>query len=491
MKLKSVRFLVSIILIMAVLWACNPFRPQIRKSPQGRIPKTFSLYSRDVKGPQRWWETFEDSELNALVDEALSESFTIRGAWARLRQAKAVVVQAGADLYPALKGTAGLAQDWQKITAGSGNTRAIGGNGSERTAWQQKRSLSLGLIASYELDLWGRVRSGREAKRLEASATREDLCAAAVSIAAEVTTRWIGIISRRMHKALLREQLRTNRIYLELVELRFRKAMASALDVYQQRQVVAGIKAKIPLVEVEERLLSHELALLMGKLPRSTLKISRPALPILEEPPSAGLPADLLAHRPDIRAAGLRLRAADWHVAAARADRLPAITLSAKAILGPDKLNLLFDNWLLNLALSLASDLAVPIFDGNRRAAEVDRTRAVVDERLWVYREKVLRGIKEVEDALVREAKQREHLKALDLQIGEARMALNEARERYRKGIADYLPVLTQLLSFLTLERARIDMQAGLLEARVALYRSLGGSWPQKTLLEKKDRSDG
>lgn len=508
MKLQFVRFLVSIVLMMTILWACNPFRPQIRKSPQGPMPKTFSLYSHNAKGPQKWWEMFKDPELNALVDEALSENFTIRQAWARLKQVNAVVVQAGAGLYPDLKVTAGSTYEWRKTwteeqsaaatggaesgssTGGADSGSSKGGTDSERFSSQvySTLSLSLGLISSYELDLWGRIRSEQEAARLEASATREDLYAAAVSTAAEVTLRWIRIISQRMHKSLLQDQLRTNETYLELVELRFRKAMASALDVYQQRQVVAGIKARIPLVEAEERLLSHQLALLMGKLPQSPLKISRVALPLLKEPPSTGLPADLLAHRPDIRAAGRRLRAADWQVASARANRLPAITLTAKALLDPVKLDLIFDNWMLNLAMSLAAGITAPLFDGNRRAAEVDRTRAVVDERLLIYRERVLAGIKEVEDTLVRETKQREHLKALDTQIDQARMALNEARERYRKGISDYLPVLTQTLSFLTLKRDRIDKQAGLLEARVALYRSLGGSWAEEGLMEKKGR---
>ena len=333
----------------------------------------------------------------------------------------------------------------------------------------------MGLTSSYEIDLWGRIRSEHEAARLEATASGEDVRAAAITVAAEVAERWIGVISQRMQKRLLLRQLQTNQTYLDLVELRFRKAMLSALDVYQQRQVVSGVKAQIPLVEAQEKMLLYELALLLGKPPGSPMTISRRELPELKEIPAPGIPADLLANRPDIRAAGLRLRAADWQVAAARANRLPSLTLTANTMVGPAKVDLVFDNWL----LSLASNLVAPILDGNRRAAEVDRTEAVVDERLWAYREKVLTGIKEVEDVLVLEEKQRAHIRALETQIQNAERALDEAREQYRKGIADYLPVLTQLLSVQRLERDLIEKRAQLLLDRVGLYRALGGTWIQ------------
>jgi NodT family efflux transporter outer membrane factor (OMF) lipoprotein len=273
----------------------------------------------------------------------------------------------------------------------------------------------------------------------------------------------------------LERQLATNLTYLELVELRFRKSMVSALDVYQQKQIVERVKAEIPLVEAQEQLLLHELALLLGKPPRAAIQISSETLPSLSEIPATGLPADLLAARPDVRSAGLRLQEADWRVAVARADRLPAISLSANAGYEAAQLDLLFNNWI----LKLAGNFSAPVFDAGRRRAEVDRTRAVVDERLAKYRETVLTAIKEVEDALVSESKQREHIKALEMQTEAARKALEQAVLRYRKGIASYLPVLTQLLTVQGLERDLIQRQSELVIDRVSLYRALGGTWTQ------------
>jgi multidrug efflux system outer membrane protein len=459
---KNPGILIILITIVVMLASCS-LKPQVREKPEGELPKSFSLAPKEADRPERWWETFQDPELNHLVEQAFSGSLTLKEAWARLKQAQAVAIQAGASLYPDLSLTTGASRSRQRTDRGS----------SLGSSTHTIEDYSIGLISGYELDLWGRIRSEQQASLLEATATREDLNTAAMTLAAEVTENYLSILSQRMQKRLLEEQLKTNLIYLELVELRFRKSMASALDVYQQRQIVEQIKTKIPPVEATEALLMHELALLLGKLPLTAIPISGETLPEATEIPATGLPADLLATRPDVRAAGLRLQGADWDVAAARANRLPAIRLSAGASYGAGELDLLFDNWM----MVLAGNLTAPLFDGNQRAAEVDRTRAVADEKLSAYRRTVLTAIKEVEDALISEEKQRQHIDALDRQIIAARNALNEARERYRKGMNDYLPVLTQLLAVQGLERDIIQQKTQLLSYRVSLYRALGGAW--------------
>lgn len=448
--------------ILITVVSCMPFKPKARVSPAGELPKTFSLYTAESAPINRWWEEFNDAELDTLIDTALSGNFTLKEAWARLNQARALAVQAGAALYPDLTGTAGASYARERTQNGSAKT-------------ESSDNYSLGIVSSYELDLWGRIRSERESALLETSAVREDVNAAAMTLAAEVANRWISILSQKMQKQLLQRQLKINLLYLELTELRFRNAMVSALDVYQQKQIVESVRAEIPLVEAREQLLRHELAALLGKPPLAFLSITREDLPMPTELPATGLPADLLSARPDLRAAGMRLKAADWQVAAARANRLPAISLTAQARYGDSDMDVLFDNWL----LSLAGNLTAPIFDGSRRAAEVDRTKAVADENLAAYRQTVLTAIKEVEDALISESKQREHIKGLEKEADTAQKALVEAGNRYRNGLTDYLPVLTQLLTFQGLERDLIQQKTNLLITRVNLYRALGGTWTE------------
>lgn len=462
MRLNRPRVVLLLILMFFGAVGCSPFKPKIRESPEGELPPTFSLYTSEREHPNNWWEEFGDPELNILVQEALSGSLSLKVAWARLKQARSLAVQAGSGLYPEVG-----------LTAGGSYSRRRTENDAGAVMRKSVKEFSLGLAGSYELDLWGKIRSEREAALLEATATLEDYNTAATTLSAEVTERWIGIISQRIQKRLLEKQLETNQTYLELIELRFQKGMVSTIDVYQQRQLVAEVKAQIPLVEAQEQLLLHELALLLGKPPRTPLKISRETMPAPQTVPTTGLPADLLSNRPDVRAAGLRLRAADWQVSAARANRLPTISLSATGSFGAADLALLFQNWI----LSLAGNLVTALMDGNRRAAEVDRTRAVADENLILYKETVLTAIKDVENALISEKKQQEHIDSLEIEIDAAGKALVEARERYLKGIDDYLPVLTQIQTVQKLERDLVQQQAVLNVYRISLYRALGGSW--------------
>ena len=290
----------------------------------------------------------------------------------------------------------------------------------------------------------------------------------------------------QMQTKLIRKQLESNKTSLELVELRFRKSQATALDVYQQRQAVANTEARIPLAELREQLLRNELAALLGRADFQSLEIYAEELPSIGKLPTIGIPAEVLANRPDVRQAGLKLRSADWSVSAARADRLPAIRLSASGDYASADISDLFDDWYANLI----GNITGPIFEGGRRKAEVKRTRAVVDERLAAYRETVLNAMKEVEDALISEQKQQDYLVALDRNVELSRHSYNEALNRYRNGLSQYLPVLVELVSLQALERDRVAAHYDLLQTRINLYRALGGSWTDELNPVERPTSD-
>ena len=456
--------LIRLMIIAALLgmWGCTVFTPEKRLTPADELPPAFSLYSQTESRPAAWWARFGSPELERLVTRALGHNFSIREAKARLDQARAVAAETGAQRLPQLE---------MEAEAATLRTR------TERSGETSAQEYSLGIGAGYEIDLWGRVASELQAARLDRAAVAEDLFTASMSVAGEVAQAWLGIIGQRMELEILEQQLETNRTLQELVDLRFRKGMVSALDVYQQKQAVAGITASIPLVRLQETELSHQLTYLLGNPPKTDLNIGADKFPELKALPAIGIPADLLANRPDVRAAGLRLRSADWSVAAARADRLPALRLTAQAAYSSNEVQTLFDNWILNLMGSLTG----PIFDGNRRKAEVLRTRAVARERVAAYGKVVFAAVKEVEDALVRETRHREHLSALEQELTVSQSALREARERYMRGLNDYLPVLTQLLSNQRLERDILQMKRQLISDRIDLYRSLGGQWETDT----------
>jgi len=433
------------------------------------VPPSYTINDAISEPQKRWWESFGDTELNSLVAEALADNQTLAAYWARLGKAQALAAKAGADFIPAVGGEA----------AGSYSRNDSSGRVTKN------ENYSLGLVASYEIDLWGRIRAESQSAGFAAAASRQDLNGAAVTIAAEVAERWVRIIAQRQQKALLQKQLAANETYLDLVELRFKKALASALDVMQQKQLVERVKAQMPLIELEERLLLNELAVLLGRQPYNGPRFARQLLPELDTPPAAGIPAQLLEFRPDILAAYSRLAAVDQDLAAARADRLPALRLTGSAAYSSDELDTLFDNWLANFAAGLTA----PLIDGGRRRAEVRYAESAVQEQLAQYRQVVLTAVREVENALVREEKIRENIQGIENQLEAARIALEEAGFRYTNGLIDYLPVLTQLLSVQNLELDLIARKADLLIARMNLYRAIGGTWTDRLQPPDKDKT--
>ena len=454
-----VRLLLFVLMAQAVV-SCAPYAPDPRTGrEETQLPESFSIKKALPDPDQHWWKNLNDDQLNSLVNEALSGNQSLQSYWARFQKAQAQARKAGADLRPSLEAEAGAF--YTKIRT------------AEESSTVENENYSLGLVASYEVDLWGRIRATHEEALLNAEASREDLNTAAITISAEVTRLWVGIISQRLQRQLLEQQLAANKTYLELVELRFRRSLATALDVFQQRQLVDRVEAQLPLVEMQERMLEYQLAVLLGRMPDKAPVISRRDLPVLDAVPAAGIPLQLLDNRPDINAALRRLEASDQALAAARADRLPALRLTGSAAYDSDDLDELFDNWMINLGAALAA----PLVDGSRRKAEVDINRAEVQQQLADYRQVVLDAVQEVEDALLSEKKTREHIRALQNQLLTAKSALKEAGTRYLNGLNDYLPVLTQLLSVQNLETDLIRRNEDLLIARISLYRAIGGTW--------------
>jgi len=429
------------------------------------IPETFSVYDETTPAPDRWWEGFGSDELNRLINSVLEDSLTLRQSLSRLEQVRALATQAGAARFPDLNLNAGVSDTWRNSGSGTATSR----------------SRSLTLVSSYELDFWGRIRAGHHSAVLEVEASREELYTAAQTLASEVTLKWLEVISVHRQIELLKDQLETNLTILDLVELRYLKGLATALDIYQQRQAVAETEASFPQLEAQLQTLGHELAVLAGRPPGTDLGFTANVFPEPGPLPGTGVPADLLSKRPDLRAAGLKLRSAEGQVAAARAARLPAMNLSATTGFGSDRFSDLLENWL----ASLAASITMPLFNAGALKTEVERQERIVEERLASYGHAVLTAVREVEDAMVREIRQVEYIEALRKQLQISQDGYREALARYRKGLSDYLPVLSALSGTQRLERSIVIARFARLTYRVALHRALGGDWMEEELEEK------
>ena len=331
----------------------------------------------------------------------------------------------------------------------------------------------LSMAASYEVDLWNKLRSNVRASSRDSLAARAELEAMAHSLSATVADTWFHLIEQRCQVELLDEQLESGRTLLELLELRLGQGVASALDVYQQRQQLASTRAIIPRLHSQMTLLENQLATLLGRVPKSCSFSVPKSLPELPPRPCAGLPIELLQRRPDVRAARQRVFAADSRVASAVAAQFPSLELSGSTGFSSSSAANLFEDFI----WSLGSSLLAPILDGGRRRAELRRSRFAVKEKLENYGSTVLTAIREVEDALAREQYQIEYIEELDENLSLAKATLDEAKARYLNGLSDYLPVLTALVNLQNLQRSRVTAQRELLSLRIGLHRALGGTW--------------
>ena len=284
----------TLILTIALLCGCASFTPDARPDSPIEMPLQFSMYGEEDNASDCWWEAFNSRELNRLVQTALSGNFDVKTALARLQQADAVSRQAGAELIPTVdyKVSGDIAKSRTKTSSDSA------GRTSEDQNWYT------GLAASYEVDLWGRLDAERQSEALNVQAAKEDLASAKMTVTASVVEAWIDILSTRKQIAVLKDQIKTNETLLELEKLRFVNGKAYALDVSQQREALTAAKAQMPTLQMTERQLLSSLAILLGKATYEDLNTEKIDLPDLIPLPDVGVPADLLAARPDVRAAG-------------------------------------------------------------------------------------------------------------------------------------------------------------------------------------------
>ena len=390
-----------------------------------------------------------------MVDSALTSNFNLLTAWQRLRAAQAVVDRESASFFPTLDAS-------------------VQGEVSQyQSQFVQDQQLSLGLSSAYEVDLWGRISSRVEAQRYREQATREDYQTAALSLSAEVARVWYQLVEARNELKLIRDQIRTNEKVLTLLESRFGSGQIRSVDILRQRQLLEATREQEINAEGRLEVLRHQLSVLLGNAPQSAVTTAEVTLPDLPPLPETGIPTDLIRRRPDIQSAFNRLKAADREVASAISSRYPRLSLSASASTAADNARDLFQDW----SRRVAGNLLTPLFYGGQLKAEVDRTQAVKQQRLYEYGQTVLNAFREVEDALIREKKQKQTIQSIREQLELARQSYEQLRIEYFNGMSGYLDVLTALDEQQQLRRDLFSARLRLLEYRIALYRSLAGGF--------------
>jgi len=451
---------VSALIMMLLLAGCSLHKPtDVSLSvapPQEFLEKKMTGETRPLPG--QWWLAFEDEQLNQLMTELFEQNLELTQAVARLEQVEALARITRSAESPFLSGGGNVGRSSQPGLSDD----FIGNN-------QQ-----LSLAAGYELDLWGKLSAQSRAAELELSASRQDMQTLYLGLSARLADLYFLAIEQRAQLALTDQSIASFADTLLRVENRYNLGLVPAVDMYQARQSLAGAQAARYLFEASLGEVEHAIAVLIGRYPERSPGGSLEQLPGAPDLFDAGIPAELLSQRPDLQAALQRVEAADYRVAAAIADRFPSISLSG----GTGSLRQDVTAGLIKGEFwSLLGNLAMPLVDGGRRRAEVDRKEAALREAVANYQQKVLTAFQEVEDALVNNYATEQRVERLAETAQATGATLRLSTDRYLAGLVDYLPVLTSQRTNFDVSSRLLAARRQLLAERISLARALGGDW--------------
>ncbi|MEB0047010.1 MULTISPECIES: efflux transporter outer membrane subunit [unclassified Pseudomonas] len=449
-----------------LLAACNSPAPRPESGLQPPVawqsPNTATAAQRN----QQWWTGFGSPQLDRLVEQARLGSYDLAAAVARVQQSKASVIIAGAPLLPEVK--AGVNANRQRLLHGKGY--------SQLDVSPTNRSLDYydaELSASYEVDFWGGKRATRDSAVFGLQASEFDRATVELTLLSGVANSYTQVLALREQGRIAELNLANAQSVLHLVQTRYSAGSATALELAQQKSLVAEQQRKLPLVQQQAREALITLAALLGQ-PVQALTLSTQPFDQLRWPQIAsGVPSELLSRRPDIASAEAKLAAAQADVTVARAAMLPNVTLTASLGTGAD----VAADLLRTTFYNLTTGLAAPVFNSGRLSAERDKATARQQELLETYRGAIINGFADVEKALIGIRGLDEQRQWQHEELTQAQTAFDIAQSRYQAGAEDLLTVLQTQRTLYAAQDMNVQLRLSRLQASIALYKALGGGW--------------
>jgi len=430
---------------------------------------------------QAWWELFNDPVLNGLIEEARQSNLDLQTALASVREARARLAYAGGQKLPEVSAFGRVTDTKLSNNGALAQVAPPGG-------FTSQGMMVFGLDAAWEIDVFGRVRREVEAESARFEASIESYRDALVSLYAEVALTYIEIRSYQAHIAKAQQNIDAQSKSLGLTEERFNDGLTSELDVQQAKSILYGTEAVIPQFRILLNRAYNRLAVLCGK-DAGTLQneIANTAkLPTPDMDPAAGVPADLLRQRPDIRRAEREVAAATADIGAATAQLYPKFALKGSIGLESRSVSDLFDSS--SIIWTVAAPVHWNIFTAGRTLDSIEIQEKQQTQAILQYRQKVLEALEEVENALYayQESRQREaHLKQAVTATGSA---VDLVTTQYESGLTDFDNVLNMQSALYDQENKLVSSQTEALKSIIALYKAIGGGWspPAQTVVEEE-----
>lgn len=415
-----------------------------------------------------WWEVFGDAELNALEEKVATSNQTVAGFEAAYRQARALIAETRASYFPTL-GVSASGSRAHGTLAGAGRTTPAGEN------------YNLSLDASWEPDLWGRVRHQVRGAKASAQGAAAELANAKLSAQGTLAQSYFQLRALDAAQKLLDDTVAVYQKALELTQNRYAQGVASRGDVLQAQTQLLSAQAAALDNHIARAQFEHAIAVLIG-VPASAFSI--PTRPLDATPPEipARIPSALLERRPDIAAAERRAAAANEQIGVAMSAFFPSLTLSAVAGLGSSSLGSLLTAPA--LVWSLGPQLAEVLFNGGLRLAQTEAARAAYDQSAAAYRQTVLAAFQDVEDNLVALSTLEKEFALQQQAVRTAHQSLEVITNEYKAGTATYLDVIASQTIAFSAENRLINVSSRRMVSAVGLIKALGGGWNVKQLDE-------
>ena len=442
-------------------------RPQIALTPAFLGAPAIDGAAADAD----WWRGFDDPVLVALVERARAGNTDLAEARARIDQSRAIARQAGAALLPRRDATGSV------DTVSSARETPVGHVTTALGIPRGYTEYDVGARASWEIDLWGGARRGREAARAELGAAEADAGAVRIAVAAETADAYLALRALQARLAVAEGQTRSQAQLVDLVRQRFDQGVAAERELNRTRAALEGVRARAAPLRAGIAAQLNRIDVLVGEQPGSNraLLMAAAAIPAAPAPAGSAAPEDLLRRRPDIVAAERRLGASNARIGQAVADYYPHVSLSG--LLGVASLgtSTLFTGGAVQA--SGGAGLRWRLFDFGRVDAEVGRARGAQAEALAAWRGAVLRAAEDVETALARLSETHVERAALERQVAALTVARGQTQQAYQGGVIGLIDVTDADRELLAASDRLAAVQGDEARAAVAAYRALGGGW--------------
>jgi len=429
----------------------------------------------DTEMRGKWWELFNDPELNKLEEQVDASNQTIAASYANFMAARALVREARAQLFPTLTTSPSITK--QHSSANSGGGSGSGGSGTSSSS--SFTNYSLPFDASWVPDLWGRVRNNIRSNVYNAQASAADLENVRLTVHSEVASDYFQLRGQDALKELLDSTVTAYQESLRLTRVLYETGIDSDEAVAQAQTQLETTEAQDTNIGIARSQFEHAIATLVGQ-PASTFSI--PVEPLKTPPPPIplGLPSQLLERRPDIASSERLVAQANAQIGIAKAAYYPTVTLSAAAGLQSSS----FADWFTwpSRFWSIGAAAAETIFDAGLRRATVQQFEATYDQTVATYRQTVLTAFQQVEDSLSSLRILSQEIHQQDSAVNSAQRNLNIATDRYKLGIDPYLNVITAQTTLLTNKQTAVNLHIQQMSSSVQLVEALGGGWDRSQL---------